>query len=86
MIDVPALENPSDVCNLRMPLNMEVSLHYADDPDNVNLARRSQPIIFEYERVSVKTYRLGNLMNGIFKFVPVEFTFSLASVLYTSVH
>lgn len=86
MVDVPKLDNPNSINHLRVPLNMEVSLFYADDPEDMDLHRKSSIINFEYEKVSMRTYRLGNLMTGIYKFVPVEFTYSLASVLNTSVH
>lgn len=86
MIDVPCLEEAKEINNLRVPLNMEITLFYADDPDNVDFMRKSAEVNFDYEKVSMRTYRLGNLMKGIYKFVPVEFTYSLASVLSTSVH
>lgn len=86
MVDLPKVEEAGDVSALRIPLNMEVSLYYADDPDELEMNKRKGALKFNYEKVSVRSYRIGNLMSGIYKFVPVEFTYSLASVLYTSVH
>lgn len=84
MIDVPKQQSPQDVSKLRTPLNMEVCLFFAD----VNHTVRNEEgrLEFEYEKVSSRTYRVGNLMNGIYKYVPVEFTHTLASTLSTTVH
>jgi len=65
---------------------METTLYYADDPDEIALIRKSEPLVFKYEKVSIRSYRLGNLINGIYKYMPVEFTYSLASILFTTVH
>lgn len=86
IVDLPRVENPDEVFDVQMPLNMEVSLYYADDPDNIDIMRTSEKITFKYEKVSIRSYRVGNLIQGVYKYVPVEFTYSLASVLFTSVH
>ena len=40
----------------------------------------------DYERVCNKIYKLGNVMLGIHKFVPIEFTNDFSSLLRTTVH
>ena len=40
----------------------------------------------KYKEANKKIYRVGNIINGIYKFIPVEFTGSYTSLLNMSVH
>ena len=77
-------ENCSNIHKLeefRIPLLMEVSLFYcAGNPKD------KIPKTEEYSRVNSKLYRLGNIMEGIFKYVPVQFINEYSSILEITVH
>ena len=67
-VDLPAIMNKNEFTNLRIPLMMEAVLYFSNEISDKKLT------INNYEKASVKTYRLGNIINGVFKYVPVEFT------------
>ena len=48
---------------LRIPLMMEVSLFWAEPSENTT----------DYKEVDKQVYRVGNIITGIYKFVPIEF-------------
>ncbi|CAI2384066.1 unnamed protein product [Moneuplotes crassus] len=70
-----------DVC---IPLLLEASLHsvvFQDIKDP-----QYPPTADEYKIVNSKVFRLGDVMKGVFKYCPVQFTGEYTSLLETSVH
>ena len=63
---------------------LEASLYYKEynktSPDE-NKENSDQAVSPDYERVCNKIYRLGNVMLGIHKYVPIEFTNDFSSLL-----
>ena len=76
-----AISNVKKLEEFRIPLLMEVSLFYwAANP------RDKVPKLEEYNRVNSKLYRLGNIIGGIFKYIPVQFINEYSSILEITVH
>ena len=67
-IDLPTITNKNKFLNLRIPLMMEAVLYFSNKNWDKKLST------YDYEKASIKTYRIGNIINGIYKYVPVEFT------------
>ena len=85
-VSVPKLENNEELASLKIPLNMEVTMYFNDESDQEESKDKTKGLVFNYDKVSVRTYRIGDLTKGIYKYIPIEFTYSLASVLHTWVH
>lgn len=79
-IDIPKVYSYEDIEEIRIPLMMQVTLYFTDKKDLKQSAR------FQYEKADSKVYRLGDMIDGVYKFIPVEFTGSYNSILNMSVH
>jgi len=79
-IDLPKVASAEEIKELSLPLMMEVVLYFTDEKESQNLTS------IKYEKANSKVYRLGNILYGVYKFIPVEFTGSFNSVLSLSVH
>lgn len=79
-IDLPKLEVENQVSDLKIPLMMKVTLYVNQNVEATNLTSA------DYDKASVIKVRVGNITNGIYKAVPVEFTTPFMAVLNTSVH
>lgn len=79
--------------NIIIPLFLETTLYFKEfenEEKKVITSSKEKPKTKTnesgYEKVGNKIFRLGNVMLGIHKFVPVEFTNDFASILYATVH
>ena len=79
------LHSNSQIDGVRIPLMLEVNLYLAGDP-NKDGSVPDEGFEYKYEMVGSQNIRLGNMTKGIFKFVPIEFPQSLASLTMASVH
>lgn len=96
IVSLPKLDISDDVRKqlsaISVPLLMEVAIYFSEDQAIFALEKDIEVDYDEvlpevkYTKVGSKTYRLGDMMAGIYKFVPVEFPLFLSSVMYTSVH
>ena len=59
---------------------MEATLFHTENHDVYN------PEKTKYEEVWSKSYRIGNIMKGIYSYIPIEFDECFASWLSTTVH
>ena len=79
-IDLPRVTTYDDLQDLRCPLMCKIDLYFTENKEQGKLQK------VKYAQVCSKTYRMGDLVNGVYKFVPVEFTGNFTSVLNMSVH
>ena len=79
-IDLPRLSTSEEMRNIYIPLIMEVMLFKLKVEEN-----EDNQILQDYEQVSVKSLRVGDLIDGIFKAVPVVFDAPFSWILSTSV-
>lgn len=82
--DIPKVESIQEIKSISVPLLMEVSLFFA--PNKKTASDNETPSRKEYSKVNCKLFRLGNILNGIYKYVQVQFTNEYSSMLEINVH
>lgn len=79
-IDLPKVYTNEEMMSIKIPLMMKVTLY-------MKAAKKGeQPPSDHFEKATVTKHRIGNIINGIYKAVPILFNSPFMSVLNTSVH
>ncbi|CAI2385814.1 unnamed protein product [Moneuplotes crassus] len=76
-IDLPKVETSDDWLSVYIPLNIEVKLFKLETYDEMDIQ--------DYQEVSTKSFRVGDIVEGIFKATPVVFDSPYSCILSTSV-
>lgn len=83
-VDLPLWKSIKEAEELSVPLLLEANLYHADKEDIKS--KEGVPTEEEYKFVNSKVYRLGDALNGIYKYLPIKFTNEYSSILETTVH
>ncbi|CAI2385088.1 unnamed protein product [Moneuplotes crassus] len=71
-VDLPLSSPAYDISQLRIPIMVDAVLYFRSD---------DAPTSETYEPVDIKTYRLGDIIGSVNKYVPIEFSGNFTSVL-----
>lgn len=79
-IDLPKVDTSEEMLDIKLPLIMECTLYVKTVRINTDVPNT------HYDKATITTQKIGDIVEGIYKAVPVVFKSPYISVLNTSVH